>query len=75
MSIPTTDIKTPNDGAKYWREFIGVETLPAKSREKKPSSFWKRYQDPAKPDELTRFIVTLLILYKFINFYFKNKII
>jgi hypothetical protein len=26
-----------------------VETLPAKSREKKPSSFWKRYQDPAKP--------------------------
>jgi hypothetical protein len=49
MSTPPVDIKTPNEGATYWRRYIGVETLPAKSREKKPSSFWKRYQDPNKP--------------------------
>jgi hypothetical protein len=51
MSTPAapSEIKTPNEGAIYWRRFIGVETLPANSREKKPSSFWKRYQDPATP--------------------------
>lgn len=49
MSAPPTDIKTPNEGAIYQRRFIGVETLPAISKEKKPDDLWKRYQDPTKP--------------------------
>src|SRR5215207_4176134 len=49
---PPTKIKTLNDGARYWREFIGVETLPAVSKEKRPDlPSWKKYQIESASDE------------------------
>lgn len=50
MLVPS-EIKTPNEGAKYWRKIIGVETLPAISKEKKPFGTWKKYQTEAASDE------------------------
>src|SRR5215203_2556809 len=41
---PPSEIKTLNEGAKYWRNFIGVETLPAISKEKRPVGLWKYRQ-------------------------------
>jgi hypothetical protein len=41
MSSPLTDIKTPNDVAIYWRRFIGVETIPAISKEKRPDGSYE----------------------------------
>jgi hypothetical protein len=56
MSVPS-EIKTPNDGARYWREFIGLETLPAISREKKPPESWKKYQtEPASNEEFQNWL-------------------
>lgn len=44
-------IKTQNDGARFWREFIGVEALPANSKEKKPLYPWKPYQTTPSTDK------------------------
>ena len=51
--------KTINDWANYWRKFIGVETLPALSKEKRPHPqlktgdkfSWIKYQTEAATDE------------------------
>src|SRR5687767_10842655 len=58
MSAPS-EIKTSNDGARYWRKFIGVETLPAISKEKKPHPTlktgdkysWEKYQKESATDK------------------------
>src|SRR5829696_2536617 len=48
----SSDIKTPNKGAKYWRYTIGVETLPALSKEKRPDlRSWEKYQREPVTDE------------------------
>ena len=57
--IQVPPIKTPNEGARYWREFIGVETLPADSKFKKPLYDWKPYQTiPSTDEEFQRWIDT-----------------
>ena len=57
--IQVPPIKTPNEGARYWREFIGVETLPADSKFKKPLYDWKPYQTiPSTEEEFQRWIDT-----------------
>jgi hypothetical protein len=57
MSTPAapSEIKTPNEGAIYWRRFIGVETLPANSREKKPSSFGNDIRTQLHPQRMRSF--------------------
>jgi hypothetical protein len=57
---PPAEIKTPNDGADYWRNYIGVEALPANSREKKPYvpillPSWKKYQNVPSTDKEFQF--------------------
>jgi hypothetical protein len=34
-----------NDWAKFWRYDIGVNVIPANTREKKPTTLWKEFQD------------------------------
>jgi hypothetical protein len=51
-STSTTDPKTINDFADYWRDDIGVNVIPANTRKKETYESWKEWQDKPIPTEL-----------------------
>ena len=51
-STSTTDQKTINDFADYWRDDIGVNVIPANTRKKETYESWKEWQDKPIPTEL-----------------------
>lgn len=40
-----------NEWVDFWRYQIGVNLVPAISRDKKPSVYWKEWQDKSIPEE------------------------
>ena len=51
-STSTTDPKTINDFADYWRNAVGVNVIPANTRKKETYESWKEWQDKAIPQEV-----------------------
>lgn len=41
-----------NPGADFWRYNVGVNVIPADTRNKKPSVEWSKFQDKPVPEEL-----------------------
>src|SRR6266496_3846736 len=41
-----------NEFADYWRHDVGVNVIPANTREKRPNVEWKHWQDKPIPEEL-----------------------
>ena len=46
-----SDKKDANNWADYWRYFIGVNVIPANTREKTVGVSWKEYQNNAISEE------------------------
>lgn len=49
VNLPSFDY---NASARFWFYEIGANTLPANSRNKKPSVKWKQYEDKPIPEEI-----------------------
>lgn len=45
-------ITTIEEGIKFWRKDLGVNTIPADTRNKKPLEEWKRWQTEPTPEPL-----------------------
>jgi len=54
--MTTTRIRRPtstiNEFADFWRHDVGVNVIPANTREKRPIIEWKEWQDKPIPEEL-----------------------
>jgi hypothetical protein len=56
-SPPTAELSSYNDWAKFWRYNIGVNVIPANTREKKPIFVWKQFQDsPVSENQFNRWL-------------------
>jgi hypothetical protein len=51
LSIVPSQSWSKNDWADYWRYEIGVNIIPANTRNKTPTVNWKQYQNAPIPDE------------------------
>jgi Bifunctional DNA primase/polymerase, N-terminal/Primase C terminal 1 (PriCT-1) len=45
-------ITTIEEGIKFWHDILGMNTIPADTRNKKPLEEWKRWQTEGTPDQL-----------------------
>ena len=54
MTVPNTELDQLNRFADYWRYDIGVNVIPADTRNKRPLIPWEEWQDKPIPEELHR---------------------
>ncbi|CAN5235912.1 hypothetical protein BH18THE2_BH18THE2_34620 [soil metagenome] len=50
--MASTESKSINDFADYWRDDIGVNVIPANTRKKETYESWKEWQDKPIPSEI-----------------------
>ena len=55
MTLSTFDIESINEGADFWYYEIGVNVIPANTKEKKTFENWLPWQDKSIPKELHEF--------------------
>jgi hypothetical protein len=51
-------ITTIEESIKFWRDKLGMNTIPPNTRNKKPLVDWKRWQTEGIPDQLQMYWIT-----------------